>query len=337
MSCYHPLKAYARMREDGKRDIVFVDNNDLPSYSRDGHLFYEKLLVPCGQCIGCRLEYSRQWAIRCVLEAKQWKNNYFLTLTYDDEHLPITNTAVCDLNGEFVGEFENFSLFPDHLTKFMKDLRRQLEYHYNWQGVRFYACGEYGSKTQRPHYHLILFNMPDLKDLTLYKTNFQGDHLYNSDFIDKIWNKGYSVLANVSFDTCAYVARYMLKKHKGKDSDFYDRNGILPEFSRCSRRPGIAFSYFDREKSRIYSLDEIIITDGKGQAKRVRPPQYYDRLYDICDPDDLKAVKLKRKATAEASMKKQLENTSLSADCYLALKEGNKLKQIERLTRSIEI
>ena len=91
----------------------------------------EVVQVPCGNCIGCRLDYSRQWANRCYLESLGSKNVYFITLTYDDEHLP-------------VGKFGNNTLVPDDLKKFLKDLRRYYSYHYKLDNIRYFACGEYG-------------------------------------------------------------------------------------------------------------------------------------------------------------------------------------------------
>lgn len=217
MPCYHPLKAYYRFREDGKKDLVFVDDNSLPTFERDGKLYFAPISIPCGQCIGCRLEYSRQWAIRCVLEAMQHDNNYFLTLTYSDDHLPFQNNFVFDEStGEVLTEFVSYPLVPSDLRNFIKNLRRQLEYHYNHQGLRVYYCGEYGSLNSRPHYHLILFNMPKLDDLIFYKKNHEGSPMWNSPFLDKIWKKGFAVVAEVNYKTCAYVARYMLKNIKAK-------------------------------------------------------------------------------------------------------------------------
>lgn len=338
MACFHPMPAYARPSDTNpyKKEIVFVDSNELPTYSRNGKLYYQKLFVPCGQCIGCRLEYSRQWALRCVLEAKQHQNNYFVTLTYNDENLPSVENCILDEeSGEVCAEFISHPLVPKDLTDFMKLLRRELEYHYNWTGVRFYACGEYGSKTQRPHFHIILFNMPVLEDLELYTINYAHDRLYNSKFLDKIWKKGYIVVGNVSFDSCAYVARYMMKKHKGKDAYFYADNGLVPEFSRCSRRGGIGSGFFQSNRQTIYRFDEVLITDKDGKVRRLRPPKYYDRLYDLDDPAFIADLKARRQASAEESLKKKLKRTSLSCSNYLTLMEGNKIASIERLSRHL--
>lgn len=332
MACYNPLHAMARKREGSfKKDLVFGNfDENCHHYERDGKVYSEFMLIPCGQCIGCRLEYSRQWAIRCMNEAKMWKNNYFVTLTYRDEHLPCAdNILVNESTGEVVldeitGEvkvIESHPLVPDDLTKFIKLLRRELEYHYNWTGVRFYACGEYGSKYQRPHYHIILFNMPEL-DLDIYskRNNFI---IFTSNFIDKVWKKGYNTVAEVNFDTCAYVSRYMLKKHKGKDFEFYSDNGLVPEFTRCSRRGGIGQKYFEDNWQRIYAHDEDVLSTPSG-VRYIKPPKYYDKLFDIDHAEYLSYLKQKRKESAEAALASQLANSSLTKEQYLKQKLYNK-------------
>ncbi len=336
MACYHPLPAYYRIDdESGKKRLVFVDDNTLPAYEKDGYVYHGKLEIPCGQCIGCRLEYSRQWAVRCLLEAMKWENNYFLTLTYDDDHLPESLPSVIDDDtGEVLECFDTNPLVPEHCRSFIKNLRRQLKYHYNHQGLRVYYCGEYGSISGRPHYHLILFNIPELP-LTFWKRNHEGSPMYNCDFIDKIWKKGYSVIAEVNWNTCAYVARYMIKKHKGKDFSYYEQNGLVPEFSGCSRRPGIARTFYDERKQLVYKTDEIFVVGSRGKVQSLRPPRYFDRLYDIDNPSDFKIIKKKRMRSSLEALKRLKETTSLSKKQYLALKEGNKLSSIKKLTRNL--
>lgn len=139
MPCYFPMQGFRSktLTDNGKRKIVFSKNQgfeDLP------------VTLPCGQCIGCRLEHSRQWAIRCLHEASLHEHNCFLTLTFDDEHLP-----------------KSESLDVRDLQLFMKRLRKEYG-----KGIRFYACGEYGEKYYRPHYHLCLFNH-DFHDKYLWK------------------------------------------------------------------------------------------------------------------------------------------------------------------------
>ena len=118
-------------------------HQDKPKLTFIGHHQYDRMLsqlkdvpfiqVPCGKCLECRIQHARAWADRCVVEAKQYDDNYFVTLTYDDAHLPAKN-----------------SLVPDDLQKFMKRLRK----HFPNNKIRFFACGEYGDTSWRPHYHL---------------------------------------------------------------------------------------------------------------------------------------------------------------------------------------
>ena len=140
MPCYNPLKGYRSrtLNASGKRSIVFN--------LREGYVD-QPIEVPCGQCIGCRLERSRQWAVRCVHEASLYKNNCFVTLTYSDDKLP-----------------SDGSLHFDHFQKFMKRLRR----FYDDSRIRFFHCGEYGEQYSRPHYHCCLFNF-DFVDKKFWK------------------------------------------------------------------------------------------------------------------------------------------------------------------------
>lgn len=230
---------------------------------------YEVVQIPCGCCIGCRLDYSRQWANRCYLESLGSEHTYFITLTYDDENVPI-------------GKNGNNTLRPDDLKKFLKDLRAYYKYHYNLDNIRFFACGEYGDMSLRPHYHLICFNLPiyDLDPNFIYEENGKkyitqhvenGYIYYYSDIIHKIWNKGNILIGEATWQSMAYVARYVTKKIKGKDAEVYDALGIESEFVRMSRMPGIGEAYFKEHYKEIYLNDNIIIFNGK-QANACQPP-----------------------------------------------------------------
>ncbi len=140
--------------------------------------------MPCGKCISCRLSYSRGWADRVVLETQSWEHNHFVTLTYNNENLPPpTKTLINHDTGEVTNSPS--SLNPDHLSKFMKDLRRYFDYHYKHTGIRYYAAGEYGDKYGRPHFHILLFNLP-IKDLVYSNSNYQNDKYYTSAALEKI-------------------------------------------------------------------------------------------------------------------------------------------------------
>lgn len=340
MSCYHPLKAYYRLRDDGKKDIVFVDDNSLPSYERDGIVYHQKIEIPCGQCVGCRLDYSRQWAIRCMLEASQWKNNYFVTLTYDDAHLSSNVGLQMQSYGDIVSPVLP-TLVKKDPSDFIKRLRSYIDYHYfNFYGdgtsMRVYYCGEYGSKTNRPHYHLILFNCPDFP-LTEWCKDKQGFSLFNCSVLEKCWKKGFVVVGEVTFESCAYVARYVMKKQKGLGAEKYLALNIQPEFVEMSRRPGIGKTWYDLHKyDKCYDNDEISMKLSKGKSGYVKPPKYFDRLFEYDDPELLAELKSKRCFSAQNRMKNELKSTSLSFDEYLKMKEENKLFAISKLTRSLE-
>ena len=234
MTCYHPMEGYRgkEITKTGKRKIVFNANDALGTCS----LF--RVTLPCGQCIGCRLERSRQWAIRCVHEASLYDDNCFITLTYSDENLPPYG-----------------SLVKKDFQDFMKRLRKR------FSNVRYYHCGEYGSKTKRPHYHAILFNI-DFPDKELLTIN-NDQRLYTSEILSKIWGKGICSIGSVTFESAAYVARYIMKKANGDDAELkychVDDDGVWnsiePEYTTMSRRPGIGKEWFDKFKSDVYPND----------------------------------------------------------------------------------
>lgn len=278
MSCFKPLTGwYSKFKNpSGKRSIVFNSREALDPY--------HSLSIPCGQCIGCRLEKSRQWAIRCSLESQLYQNSYFLTLTYDDEHLP-----------------KSGSLVPDDLQKFLKRLRRYVEYHGSDKKIRFFACGEYGDNFLRPHYHAIIFNL-DISDLKRFSTSFSGDIYYTSETINQIWKNGYVIIGEVTFESCAYVARYVTKKMTGSQADFY-YEGRQPEFVRMSRRPGIGSAWLDQYKSDVYPHDYIVIRDGI----KVKPPKYFDKLFESIAPDEMSMIKSLRSVSGYESLLKDLK------------------------------
>ncbi len=197
MACYHPLTAYkltTKKNENGKSIIFFS------SAATDG-LPYEKISLPCSNCIGCRIDRSKQWALRCVHEASLFENNCFITLTFNDENLnPYRNLDHRDFQ------------------KFIKRLRKK--YHglspvHSETGkttypIRYFHCGEYGSDLMRPHHHACLFNF-DFLDKKPW-SNSKGTTLYRSESLERLWPFGYSAIGSVTYQSAAYVARYITKK-----------------------------------------------------------------------------------------------------------------------------
>ena len=358
VACDHPNVGIFSVGVDGKRtlkkmfkypsdDVInqvnreFVDcftskKDGEIKYVRHGGTYYEAMLLPCGHCIGCRLEYSRQWAMRCTLEALQHECNYFVTLTYDDNHLPTNPYKLCfdDSTGLVTHDGHSHPLVPRDLQLFIKRLRKHFEDKYGHIGIRFFACGEYGGKTGRPHYHIILFNCP-IPDLKLYKRNFQGKPLYNSDMLDKLWNVGYSVIAECCFDTCAYVARYIMKKQTGDNKVIYDQLDLVPEFTRMSRKPGVGRTFYDENKDKIYTYDSVTILGADGKALTPCPPKYFDKLYGEENPDGLLNIKQERSVVNAFTERSREYQTGLSKATSLSREALERDRLIIALKRTV--
>jgi hypothetical protein len=291
-----------------------------------GKVIYESIDIPCGHCIECRLKYSRDWATRMMLEAQYHESSYFVTLTYDDLHAPKSYYPDPD-TGEAI---PSLTLVKKDLQAFIKRLRSRLEYLKRPQ-IRFYGCGEYGTSTHRPHYHIIIFGLC-LDDLEELKVSSQGFPYYRSNLIEECWPFGYSMVCDVSWDTCAYVARYVTKKWTGDYKDFYESFNLLPEFSLMSLKPGIARQYFDEHKEDIYRFDELFLKCSDG-GKTVQPCSYFDKLFDLENPDLMQAVKERRKKRGEERQKIVQSNTTLTLDEQLEARQRLFEKRLAMLKR----
>lgn len=326
MSCYHPLPAIKKRYSDqytvGRRGDIFHPYTDWQTGE-----YIEPISIPCGKCVGCRLDYSRGWADRCVLESldKDPESCWFLTLTYDDNHIETEKRSLLTDKG-------TLTLYPKDVQDFMKRLRIEWFRRYNAENIRFYLAGEYGSTTARPHYHMLVYNLP-IPDLTFYKSNIHGDQLFNSDEIEDLWGHGFVVIGKLEWKTAAYTARYVLKKFKGKSKEETDEHyklvGLLPEFTRSSRRPGIAREYYENHSAEIYKNDEIILPNGK----ITKPPKYFDKLMKDEDADLMAFVKTARKHVAELKKAEIFSATTLDEDEYFKLQERKKENQTQLLTR----
>lgn len=248
------------------------------------------MYIPCGKCLGCRLDYSREWANRNQMESltHDKESNFFVTLTYDDYHLVPGSSfqRFDDQDGETVYnphyvETENFTLVPEHCQKFMKSLREAGERLKGWKDIRMFYCGEYGSQYGRPHYHFLLYNLP-LDDLKIHKKTMRNDVLYNSPFLDFLWKKGFVVIAELNWQTCAYVSRYVMKKQTGgkMHKGYYNDIGLYQEFVRSSNRPGIGFDYYMQHMEQILEEDKIILPPINGEKHVVTPGRYFTKCVE---------------------------------------------------------
>lgn len=308
MPCYSPLHGFkGPVNANGKRPVVWK----APAGS-------ERQDVPCGKCIGCRLEYSRNMACRCMLEADCHTDNCFVTVTYDDERLP----------DGFDG---NLSVEEHQL--FVKRLR----HHFKDRKFKFYMCGEYGSQFGRPHYHYLLFGV-DFADKVL-ETVRNGKRLYRSQSLESLWPYGFSSVGSVDYQSAAYVARYCLKKVGTSVERFVDESDgkryqvdvasgevKRAEFTLMSRGgrngTGVGSDWFARYRGDVFPSDQLVVN-----GKVSKPPRYFLNLLEKADPqmfDDVKARRLEFEG-----------DWNERSDLRLAVKEKVKLAQIKSLKRSL--
>lgn len=331
MRCTYPIIAYEIIGEKTKRGksvIVFKKPTDKP---------YKTIEIGCGQCLMCRIEKAKEWQKRIIAESKMHKNNWFITLTYDNENLPVKEFVKIKFDqdtGEVLemGEVATAHLVKKDVTDFKKRLLEHYREKYGHTGIRFFYCGEYGEKTQRPHYHIIFFNLP-IPDLQLYKLNRQGQAMYNSKTLTEKWGMGHVVIGSLTYESAGYVARYVLKKQKS--NVIYE--GREKEFTEMSRKPGIGKSYYEKYKDDIYKYDKMLIPKEFDQSFWTKPPKYFDELYHDEDQDKAYEVKLNRRKKAQnARTVAEFEKRSSVSDYEQRLiNERTVARKMVNLTREL--
>jgi hypothetical protein len=318
--CYSPLKGWKDPETGG---IVFRRPSGVA----------EEMEVACSQCLGCRLDRSRTWAMRIVHEGSLHEldhGNCFVTLTYRD---PIECTP--EQLEEKLHVPDDWSLHKSHFQKFMKRLRKHVfrpggrkpEYEEEpngtrrlINGVRFFHCGEYGNTCKhgldleevgcplcnvgRPHYHACLFNV-SFSDLEAYGSAHDGSLRYTSPLLESIWKYGFVDVGELNFESAAYVSRYILKKITGVKADEHymqtDLDGVAtwvePEYVTMSRRPGIGRDWYEKYKDDLFPSDEVPVP-GSGVFKKV--PRYYEEIFKSEDPLSLEEIKAIRQEFRQA-------------------------------------
>lgn len=283
---------------ENKPNTVVYPFGDISS---TGEIEYS-LLVPCKQCRGCRIDYARHWADRIVMESLTSLPHscFFVTLTYNQESL-LNNFTGYSFEHVYQGntyEISAATLIKKDLQDFNKRLREEFRSKYGHTNIRFYAAGEYGSMSRRPHYHVCYFNLP-IQDLEYYTTNFQGDKLYTSPTLERLWGKGYVVIGELTWESAAYTARYVVKKFKGQQAEkfYYDHGHVLPEFCLMSNRPGLGGDYYEQHKVEIYKYDHIQLPSSDKRDGLTSVPRYFDKLlekYQAEHPDDDSIEKIEK-------------------------------------------
>lgn len=244
---------------DGKKHdpLNFFDSSD------DKFICFQQ--IPCGKCIGCRIDYSRDWADRMTYHSfGKEKNSYFITLTYDDDHLDdLDHSPIYDL----------YALNLDHMTEFIKSLRN----HFRDNSLDFYYSAEYGDNNFRPHFHLIIYNLP-LDDLEFWKLDNEGQPMYTSDLIHKLWKRGLCSISSFAWLNAAYTASYVEKKRDGRMMQEYTAVGLTPESCRMSRRPGIAYDFYKEHYKEIWQNDGFFVDRTVNKSGKLGIPRYFQKL-----------------------------------------------------------
>lgn len=285
MPCFHPLAAF---RKEGGGVSFSPRGAGLP------------LSLPCGQCIGCRVERSRQWALRCVHESQMHAGSSFVTLTYSDEFLPPDG-------GLHVSDWQRFA----------KRLRKKAG------PFRFFHCGEYGEVSGRPHYHACIFGLDFRADRVLLRRSGENS-LYVSPLLTETWGLGHCSVGELSYESAAYVARYVVKKLTGPQGQAaYSR--VDPRTGECfqvaapyvtmSRRPGVGSKWFDRFRSDVYPADEVV-----HKGRRFRPPRFYDGKLPEEELEGLKVKRLRAAARHRVDLSRErLAVREVCADARLSV------------------
>jgi hypothetical protein len=254
MPCFQPIRVATRRLA--------------PAWHPQKYLTIPDQEVGCGRCPGCRRMQAREWATRLTHEARVTTPAFFITLTYDDQHIPHTGT-----------------LDPEDLRLFWRRLRRN----YPKGSVSYYGVGEYGGETFRPHYHAAIFGA-QLPDRAAHRGSGSSS-AWRSGLLEDTWKFGHSEFSALNWASAAYVAGYVLKKNArlDEDPDRYLRvdpetgelHKVTREFSRMSLRPPLGLRWLQRFWRDVYPSDRVVI---QGQEWPV--PRYYDRAFTAHSPQD---------------------------------------------------
>lgn len=328
MPCYHPITA-----------VQPTDGGPL-SFPKDEHLYlfndYRTLQIACGKCHGCMLKRSRDWAIRSIHEAQMHKYNSYITLTLRTEYLTEDRTLDHRWFKRFLRKTRsalraaciNPNTWPDLLFT-AKDLPPPAppgsegggdEANYNVKTLLRYAraikkhdgtpvaattrylmCGEYGEDNGRPHYHALLFNL-DFRDRLYHKTTPSGSIIYTSRTLEKLWPYGYSSVGDLTFESAAYVSRYIMAKRADGDKNYNildpDTGQIYSkkkEYNQMSRQSGIGSSWYNKYNADVTAKGKVI-----ARGHENNPPRYYDKLQKKLDNAKLEEIKYNRYVEAQA-------------------------------------
>lgn len=348
---------------NGEQVFTWQSNFKLPEYRSDffssdeWKIFYNPYTgqksnpfrIPCGKCIECRLNESKEWANRVTMEnmiLPQDENRaLFVTLTYtpDQEDFICSYDYVidCDEVPEDIEMHKHLTLVPSHVARYIHDVRQYFERKHNWKGVRFYLCGEYGSKMYRPHFHIILLNLPPM-DYKVHHTNSMGNAFFEIPELAALWRNpdattadksfGFVCFAEVSWESIAYTARYCLKKFNDQDErNLFIKANIHPVFSSKSTHPGLGYEFYQNYKESIFRDNQINLPNGRVCGV----PRYFKKLYEEEYPSRYR--KYKEACFANMQTLQKVQETDqyvhLSEAEYFSFRKEQAEKKVKKLIR----
>jgi hypothetical protein len=256
-------------------------------------------LVPCGRCVICMKQKRNAWSFRLNQELEIASSAHFITLTYNDENLNFAQNGLPEVSKN------DFQLF-------MKRLRKR-----NPFPIRFYAVSEYGSRTKRPHYHMILFNYDNDQE-KVYKD------------VTDAWNMGQIHIGEVNEATIQYCTKYVITRSSYPD-------GVAKPFALMSRKPGLGANYIETHKKYHEDPDKIYATN-KGGIKQSLPRYYKDKLYGKQDKENynekMQSLSSKNLAEFQANFEKKYPEKNYHE--YLTELKVQEIKRLEKSIKKIE-
>ncbi|AZL82897.1 replication initiator protein [Apis mellifera associated microvirus 21] len=290
--------------------------------------------LPCGKCLECRLEYARQWAVRCVHEAQMHDENCFITLTYDEQNLKSDKLVYTDFQTFAKNLRTNLfqelldSIFPNQPQKLQRKLwnefsKERKDELYNPKKISIFVTGEYGDKKKRPHWHALIFNWRP-NDCEYKYSNDRGDKCFSSQTLNDLWPHGVAELGSITFESAGYCARYAAKKlHHGRDGEH-----PFEPISKKSGKNAIGKSFIAEHWQSIFTHGNIQLPDGKNCSI----PRYYEKWLQKHQPEAFKryVTQKKQQIIEEASAR---ENKIIAEEKEINMKrtfeEGPQISRVK--------
>lgn len=271
MPCESPIRGY---RPTTGGPILFN-----PPNTRKGAQTYKAIDIPCGKCILCQQEKARQWGVRITHEAQFWEENCFATLTYNEKNLP-----------------QYGSLNYEHLVKFWKRMRK------NYGAMRYYAVGEYGDESLRPHYHACIFGHAFAADRKILRET--PSLLWTSPQLEDAWGLGNVMVGALNFQTAQYTASYVLKKlTAGKQYVRVDEETgeLIPLIQpRAFMSRNLGRQWWDQYGHHTTAHDYVVINGIKH-----KPPRAYDRWLGEVNQLKIEEIKNRRNKAVKPTTPEQ--------------------------------